>query len=250
MKTMESKVLTADDKKVNKEFQKEISFIRDCAKSIGKLTGQIGQALINIRDKELWKIGYKTFAEAIETETGLSKGEGYKCIEDAETLLKLQESPIGDSLVKQLDLKTSQIRALSASTDDVEQQVKVLQHIADKKIEPTAKSIKTVADEILPPKVEPEPAEPPKRDKSTVFDPVALEQLVTPVAVATLQPAEESLLWKRWLRTVPAIDQLRILESAVERLMEIEEVRFTPGASAQLYWQATGDDLRDEYLVG
>lgn len=176
MKQVESKVLTVEDKKINKEFQKELDFIRHCDSEIDKHLTHKGEALIRIRDEKLYRIRYKNFEEAVSGELGISRQEGYRLIDDVATVKALKLSPKGDKIIQEMDLKTHHIRALAANTDDAEDQVKVLEHIQQRQLPVTAKVIEQVADEILPPKIEPEVERP--KSKATSFDPAEFDEAV------------------------------------------------------------------------
>ena len=154
MRQVESTVLTAEDKKINKEFQKELAFIRDTTKEVDKLDTQIVISLIRIRDEKLYRGLYKTFEEACRSELRIEKSEWSRKLIAVETSEALKTSPLGEVLLKELDLNRAQILELANNTDDVESQLKVLQHISDNKLEPSAKVVKTVCDEILPPKTD------------------------------------------------------------------------------------------------
>lgn len=154
MKQVEATVLTAEDKKINKEFQKELAFIRDTTKEVDKLDTQIVISLIRIRDEKLYRGLYKTFEEACRSELRIEKSEWSRKLIAVETSEALKTSPKGEVLLKELDLNRAQILELANNTDDVESQLKVLQHISDNKLEPSAKVVKTVCDEILPPKTD------------------------------------------------------------------------------------------------
>jgi hypothetical protein len=151
MKTVESKVLTADDKNVNREFQKELAFIRDTSKEVDKLDTQIVVSLIRIRDEKLYRGMYKSFEDACRAELRIEKSEWSRKLIAVEAAEAIKTSPKGEVLLKELDLNRAQILELANNTDDVESQVKVLQHIKDSALEPTAKLVKSVCDELLPP---------------------------------------------------------------------------------------------------
>lgn len=58
---------------------------------------------------------------------------------------------------------------------------------------------------------------------------------------------------RRYLLDLPAEDRFKILVAALDRLIELEEVRFDQddadkpdGFEERLYWTASGTDLRDD----
>ena len=152
MKQVESKVLTKEDKEINKRFQTEAKFYRDCENEIDKLSTRQGETLINIRDLQLWKVLYKSMAEAVQLEFGLSWAECHKRIEDVAVINGLKTFPNGKVLLEELGVKRVHIRVLASSADDDESRLKVLEHIKANNIELSAKAVKEVSDEILPPK--------------------------------------------------------------------------------------------------
>ena len=151
MKQVESKVLTAEDKKVNKEFQKQAAFYRDCDTEIDKLCTRQGETLIEIRDLQLWKVLYKSMAEAVQHEFGLSWAECHKRIEDVSVINGIKTFPNGKVLLEELGVKRLHIRALAASADDDESRMKVLEYIRSNGLKMSEKSVKEVSDELLGP---------------------------------------------------------------------------------------------------
>lgn len=154
MKQVESKVLTAEDKKINKEFQKELEYIRDTTKEVDKLDTQIVISLIRIRDAKLYRVLHKTFEEACRAELRIERSEWGRKLIAVETAEAIKTTPLGVEMLKKLDLNRAQLLELANNTDDVESQLKVLKHISDNNLEPSAKVVKTVCDDILPPKNE------------------------------------------------------------------------------------------------
>lgn len=154
MKQVESKVLTKEDKEINKEFQKELSYIRDTTKEVDKLDTQIVISLIRIRDEKLYRVLHKTFEEACRAELRIERSEWGRKLIAVETAEALKTTPLGVEMLKKLDLNRAQLLELASNTDDVESQLKVLKHISDNNLDPSAKVVKTVCDEILPPKNE------------------------------------------------------------------------------------------------
>jgi hypothetical protein len=183
MRQVAAKILSVDDKKINTEFEKEIAFLKDYEKEIDRQDRMAGESLTRIRDQKLYRLQYKTIEAAIEDRLGWKRAHGYRMIAFVDNLKSLEMSPVGDKLVKELDLKERHVRALVNETDEVEQQVKVLEHIKAHDLPLTAKTITQVADEILPPKTDqpkpkPQPVEAaePNRDKRTEFDPATFDE--------------------------------------------------------------------------
>lgn len=75
----------------------------------------VGQALLAIRDRRLYRTGYPTFDDYCRRRWGINRAHGYRLIEAAQVVSSLQMSPIGDT---PLPANESQARPLSALPPD------------------------------------------------------------------------------------------------------------------------------------
>ena len=156
--------------KIRKELEHQEAIIRDGMKSFLF----VGQALITIREQQLYKDDHKTFESYCQERWQFGRSYANKLIEAAAVVTNL--GTIVPKTGGVLPSNESQARALATSTDDAEQQQQVWTEVVKRSDgKPiTAKVIEQVADEILPPKVETKPE--PKRDKRTEFKPEEYEE--------------------------------------------------------------------------
>lgn len=103
---------------------------------------QIGEALLEIRDSRLYRVGYRTFEDYCKTKWRMSKSFAFRKIAAIEVVKNL--SPIGDKVPE----NESQVRPLTKLTREkqVEAWSKAVEKAGGK--QPTAKQVKAAVDKV------------------------------------------------------------------------------------------------------
>ena len=121
-------------------FQEDIAIIKDSTTKVFLVAGKI---LKGIQDSKKYKeVGYKTFAEAVESELGLKKTQAY-CLIDAAKSYEILSASGGQFL------PTSERQLRPVSKLIPEQQIEIWQEVAKDKV-PTAKEVQEYVNKKYP----------------------------------------------------------------------------------------------------
>jgi hypothetical protein len=120
----------------------------------------VGNALLEISDKRLYRATHSSFKEYVSTKWKMSVAHAYRLAEAAEIVSALP-SPVGDTV-------TSERQARELKKVPAEKRAKVIK-AASQDGPPTAEKIKAAALEVMPP--EPPPTEPPNEPPAEVPKP-------------------------------------------------------------------------------